>query len=118
MAIIAGVVVLWCILILIPLVSLLIFGIICLIVKASRKKVTSSEIQKEKTDMDKTLGATIKEHRINCKMTQEFVAESVGVRRQEVSKWESGLSEPSTSNLLALANLFGVSVEDLLNRVK
>ena len=31
-----------------------------------------------------------------------------------VSKWESGASDPSTSNLLALAKLYGVSAEDLL----
>ncbi len=36
-------------------------------------------------------------------MTQEFVAESLGVSRQAVSKWETGTADPSTSNLLALA---------------
>jgi len=46
-------------------------------------------------------------------MTQEFVAESLGVSRQAVSKWENGTSDPSTSNLFALAKLFGVSVEEL-----
>lgn len=45
-------------------------------------------------------------------MTQEFVAESLGVSRQAVSKWESGTTDPSTSNLLALAKLFRVSPED------
>ena len=47
-------------------------------------------------------------------MTQEFVAESLGVSRQAVSKWESGASDPSTMNLMALAKLFGVSEEELL----
>ena len=51
-------------------------------------------------------------------MTQEFVAEAVGVSRQSVSKWEQGISEPSTSNLFALAKLFGVSVEELLKEVE
>ena len=51
-------------------------------------------------------------------MTQEFVAESLGVSRQAVSKWESGSSDPSTSNLIALAKLFNVSVEELLQNVK
>lgn len=45
------------------------------------------------------------------------VAEKVGVSRQAVSKWEKGLSEPSTSNLIALAKVFGVSVEELLKNV-
>ena len=50
-------------------------------------------------------------------MTQEFVAESIGVTRQAVSKWESGASDPSTSNLLALAKLFNISAENLLKDI-
>lgn len=67
--------------------------------------------------MKKTLGETIKEYRINCKMTQEFVAENLGVSRQAVSKWENGTSDPSTSNLLALAKLYGVSPKEILDRI-
>ena len=51
-------------------------------------------------------------------MTQEFVAETLGVSRQAVSKWESGISDPSTTNLMALAKLFVVTVEDMLKEVK
>ena len=36
------------------------------------------------------------------------------VLAEAVIKWESGASDPSTSNLLALAKLYGVSAEDLL----
>jgi len=65
----------------------------------------------------RSLGEVLKEHRVRCKMTQEFVAESLGVSRQAVSKWETGTADPSTSNLLALAKLFGVSAEELLRQV-
>ena len=51
-------------------------------------------------------------------MTQEFVAESLGVSRQAVSKWENGASDPSTSNLIALAKLFKISPEDLLQDIE
>ena len=51
-------------------------------------------------------------------MTQEFVAESLGVSRQAVSKWEMGASDPSTSNLLTLAKLYGVSAEELLRCIE
>jgi transcriptional regulator with XRE-family HTH domain len=51
-------------------------------------------------------------------MTQEFVAEALGVSRQAVSKWESGASDPSTTNLMALSKLFGVEAEDLLEETK
>lgn len=67
--------------------------------------------------VQKTLGETLKAHRTGCNMTQEYVAEAVGVSRQAVSKWEVGSSEPSTSNLLALAKLFDVSVEELIKDV-
>lgn len=60
----------------------------------------------------------LKQHRLDCKMTQEFVAETLGVSRQAVSKWESGASDPSTTNLMALAKLFGVSAEELLRETQ
>ena len=46
--------------------------------------------------------------------TQEYVAETLGVSRQAVSKWENGTSEPSTANLMALAKLYQVTVDELL----
>lgn len=66
----------------------------------------------------KSLSEMLKEKRTHCKMTQEFVAESIGVSRQAVSKWENGTSEPNTSNLMALAKLYGIPAEDLLKGVE
>ena len=74
--------------------------------------------QQEKSGVRKSLGETLRAHRTKCKMTQEFVAETIGVSRQAVSKWENGTSDPSTSHLFALAKLYGVSVEDLLKEVE
>ena len=51
-------------------------------------------------------------------MTQEFVAQSLNVSRQAVSKWEKGTSEPSTSNLMALCKLYEVSADDILKRTE
>ena len=86
-----------------------------LLVKALRKYLKSGDVRRENAAVCKSLGEALKEHRIRCKMTQEFVAERLGVSRQAVSKWENGTSDPSTANLLALAKLFGVSPEELLN---
>lgn len=61
-----------------------------------------------------TLGAVIRQQRQRCHMTQEFVAEQLGVSRQAVSKWESGATDPSTANLMALAKLFQVDAADML----
>lgn len=64
-----------------------------------------------------SLGQVLKRHREECRMTQELVAQSLGVSRQAVSKWESGASEPNTTNLMALAKLFGTTAPDLLREV-
>ena len=85
-----------------------------LLVRALLKYLRSGEVRKEKAETKRSLGEALKAHRTRCKMTQEFVAETIGVSRQAVSKWESGASDPSTSNLLALAKLYGVSAEDQL----
>ena len=85
-----------------------------LIVKALKKYINSKPVREEKKAVAKSLGDVLKMHRAECKMTQEFVAESIGVSRQAVSKWESGASDPSTANLLRLADLFGIPAEDLL----
>ena len=89
-----------------------------LLIKALRKYLKSGEVRKETAAVRKSLGEALKEHRTRCKMTQEFVAEHLGVSRQAVSKWENGTSDPSTSNLLALAKLYGISAEELLKEVQ
>ena len=61
-----------------------------------------------------TLGQRISLYRKKLNISQEELGARLGVSRQAVSKWESGASDPSTSNLLALAKLYGVSAEELL----
>ena len=92
-------------------------GLFILVVCALLRYIRSKEVRQEKTAVQKSLGETLKAHRAKCKMTQEFVGESIGVSRQAVSKWENGTSDPSTSNLFALAKLYGVSAEELLKGV-
>ena len=87
-----------------------------LIVRALRKYIRSGEARREKAETCRSLGEAIRTHRMRCQMTQEFVAEALGVSRQAVSKWETGTADPSTSNLIALAKLFGVPAEDLLRQ--
>lgn len=49
------------------------------------------------------------------KMTQEDVAEKLGVSRQAVAKWENGDTTPDIGNCVALAKLYKVSVDELVN---
>ena len=101
----------------VPLLGLMVY-LIVLVVRALTKYIKSKDVRAEKSDIKKSLGEILKTHRTRCNMTQEFVAEAVGVSRQAVSKWENGLSDPSTSNLLVLAKLFGISPEELLSEIE
>lgn len=47
--------------------------------------------------------------------SQEGLARKLGLSRQAVSKWERAESSPDTENLISLAKLYGVSLDDLLN---
>ena len=85
-----------------------------LIVRALKKYIGSKEMREEKQAVKRTLGETLKAHRTRCQMTQEFAAETLGVSRQSVSTWENGFSDPNTSNLIALAKLYKISPEQLL----
>lgn len=109
-------------LLVVTMVRLAILGLVVYAVmqgiKALKKYNRSEEVRKEKAEVRRSLGEVLKEHRVRCKITQEFVAESLGVSRQAVSKWETGTADPSTSNLLALAKLFGISAEELLRSVE
>lgn len=92
--------------------------LIYLLIKALRKYIRSEPVRREKSESARSLGEVLKKHRTECKMTQEFVAEAIGVSRQSVSKWESGASDPSTTNLIALANLYGLTAEELLQEMQ
>ena len=46
--------------------------------------------------------------------SQEELAEKLGLSRQAVSKWERAESSPDTGNIIALAKLYGVTIDELL----
>ena len=92
--------------------------LLILVFKALRKYVNSEPQRQESEILRRSLGEVLKDHRMRCSMTQEFVAEALGVSRQAVSKWENGTADPSTSNLLKLARLYEISPEDLIRAVQ
>ena len=108
-------------LVLLPL-GLVVYGafiyLFVLLVRALRKYIKSKDVRSEKKAVCRSLGEALKAHRMERRMTQEFVAETLGVSRQAVSKWENGTSDPSTSNLCALAKLYQVPVEELLRQTQ
>lgn len=65
-----------------------------------------------------TLGMRISEYRKKCGMTQEQLAEYMEVSPQAVSKWENDLSCPDIAALPRLADLFHVTIDELLRGEK
>lgn len=59
----------------------------------------------------------LKLYRKQSGMTQEQVAEKLGVSRQAVAKWESGESLPDIENIIALSDLYGTSVDFLVRNM-
>ena len=109
---------------LIPIILGIIFGmvlpavLIILLIRVLLKYLRSGSDNKNPPEQAQSLGEALKTHRVSRNMTQEYVAEALGVSRQAVSKWENGTSDPSTANLMALAKLYGLSVDELLRQVK
>ena len=58
----------------------------------------------------------IRAYRKERKWTQEELAEKIGVERSAVAKWESGKIQPQAAHLIALAELFGCTVDEILGR--
>lgn len=54
------------------------------------------------------------EYRKKHRLSQEELAEKIGVSRQAVSKWERGEASPDTDNLIMLAQIYGVTLDELI----
>lgn len=65
-----------------------------------------------------TLGEKIKQYRILNGLSQERLAELLNISRQAIAKWENNLTKPTPDNLYALADIFNISVKELLDGVK
>ena len=60
-------------------------------------------------------GDYLKKLRTENKLSQEKLAEKLGVSRQSISKWEQGYAVPDTDNVFKLSKLYGISVDTILN---
>lgn len=66
--------------------------------------------------MEETLGKRITAHRKRLGMTQDKLAEQLGITAQAVSKWENDQSCPDITMLPKLAEIFGISIDQLLGQ--
>lgn len=60
------------------------------------------------------IGDKLKQARLNKKMTQEEVADKLYVSRQSISNWENNKTYPDLGNVLALSDLYEISLDELL----
>lgn len=68
--------------------------------------------------MNLLIGENIKRIRCERNLTQEEVATHLGISFQSISKWERGDGYPDITMLPALANYFGISIDDLIGMSK
>lgn len=61
-----------------------------------------------------TIGKTLKEKRTEYQLTQEELSEKIFVSRKTISNWETGKTTPDIDSLIRLANLFHLSLDNLL----
>ena len=64
--------------------------------------------------MEHDIGSKIKAARLEKKLTQEQVAELLGVSRQTISNWENEKSYPDIISVIELSSLYSISLDDLL----
>ena len=62
-----------------------------------------------------TFAENVKMLRKQAGMSQEQLAEKLGVSRQAVTKWETGAGIPDIENIMAISALFDISIDDLLS---
>lgn len=60
------------------------------------------------------IGDKLKEARLKKNMTQEEVAEKIFVSRQSISNWENNKTYPDIGNVIALSDLYEISLDELL----
>lgn len=61
-----------------------------------------------------SLGQRIKEEREKRNWTQDYLAETLNVSRQAISKWEVGKTYPDIDRLIQISNLFDVTLDSLI----
>jgi len=61
-----------------------------------------------------TFAEKLKSIRKQVGMSQELLAEKIGVSRQAVTKWETGAGIPDIENIISISNLFNISIDELI----
>ena len=73
-------------------------------------------LEKEKEIMEKNFADNLKKIRKEHHLSQEQLAEELGVSRQAISKWESSLAYPEMDKIIFLCDKFNLNIDDLLHK--
>ena len=65
-----------------------------------------------------TLGERLLKYRTEAKMSQDTLAEKIGVTRQTISKWETDQSTPEFNKILPLCKVYGITADELVKGEK
>lgn len=66
--------------------------------------------------IEQSIAANLRAHRAVARLSQQEVANRIGVSRATVRAWEDGKNLASVGSLVALADMYGVRVDDLIGR--
>ena len=66
--------------------------------------------------MNNNFSENLKKIRKEYKLSQEQLADELGVTRQAISKWESSSAYPEMDKIIALCDKFNLNIDDLLNQ--
>ena len=67
-------------------------------------------------DIKEIVASNLVKYRKEANLTQSQLAEKINYTDKAISKWERGESSPDTDNLIALASLYNITLDDLLNK--
>ncbi len=78
-------------------------------------RLSGKVLYNDTKDVTNMINTNLRNLRKRLKYIQEEVADKIGVSRQAVAKWENGETVPDINNCLALAKLYDVTLDDLVN---
>lgn len=62
---------------------------------------------------EKTFGENLKKERKIAGLTQQQLAEKLGIKQQQLSEWECGRVEPTVFNIVAIVKALGITYDEL-----
>lgn len=66
--------------------------------------------------MDNTIGKNIKERRLEHKLSQQTLADKIGVTHASISYWENGVNIPNVLDVWKIADVLNISIDELIGR--